>query len=786
LRRIKPIQKPVCAFTIGRESISCMLVAAWQWNFLAAWHQTEDIAQKVERHHKRGEPALCRPARLPPSMQPIANSSMESAALLQPGRNCWRIEPAERMAMLVDAADYFRCVREAIVAARHTVFILSWDVDTRMRLMPGGADDGYPEPLGEFLHAIVAERPALQVYVLNWDFAMLYALEREWLPLVKFGWRTHDRLHFALDAQHPIGGSHHQKIVVVDDALAFVGGLDLTRSRWDTPGHSSNAPLRHDPDGTPFGPFHDVQAMVDGEAARALGVLCRLRWLQAKGQAAVGLCEERHERWPTFVEPDLCDLTVAISRTEPAYQGRPGVHEVRRLHLDAIAGAKKHLFFESQYFTSGLIAEALGQRLLQDDAPDVVVVSPETQSGWLEEATMGVLRSRMQRKLDAADRHRRYRLYFPYLPDLHSGCLNVHSKVFTMDDRLLSIGSANLSSRSMAADTECNLTIEACGDPARQQRIAAAIARMRARLLGEHLDVSPERVQQVVDKRGLIGAIESLQTNGRSLRQVEVTAVSEIDALIPEKALFDPERPIDPDKLVSQFVPEQSREPIPRRAIALVLLACGLILLALSWRFTPLREWINLTSLVGFARALDDMPFTPLAVIACYVVGGLAMFPVTLLIAVTGIVFGPWWGGCYALAGALLSASVSYSLGAWLGRNTVHRLLGARVNGLSRRIARRGIVAMMVIRVVPVAPFTIVNVVAGASDIRFRDFMIGTLLGMLPGIAITVTFVHNLAEAVRRPSTETIATLAALAVLMIIFAFILQRLLTRHQQTGVQ
>lgn len=171
--------------------------------------------------------------------------------------------------MLVDAADYFRCVREAIVAARHSVFILSWDIDTRMLLMPGGANDGFPEPLGDFLHAVVSARPELQIHVLNWDFAMLYALEREWLPVYKLGWRTHQRLKFALDAKHPIGGSHHQKVVVVDDALAFVGGLDLTRSRWDTPEHATDAPLRRDPDGAPFGPFHDVQAMVDGEAARA-------------------------------------------------------------------------------------------------------------------------------------------------------------------------------------------------------------------------------------------------------------------------------------------------------------------------------------------------------------------------------------------------------------------------------------------------------------------------------------------------------------------------------------
>ncbi|MGH8808570.1 MAG: VTT domain-containing protein, partial [Noviherbaspirillum sp.] len=178
--------------------------------------------------------------------------------LLQPGRNCWRIERAHRFAMLVDAQAYFNAVRAAIRNARHSVFILSWDIDSRTWLVPEGAHDGYPEPLGDFLHAVVASRPDLHAYVLDWDFAMLYALEREWLPVYKLDWRTHRRLAFRLDARHPIGGSHHQKVVVVDARIAFVGGLDLTRARWDTPEHACDAPLRRDSDGKPHGPFHDV------------------------------------------------------------------------------------------------------------------------------------------------------------------------------------------------------------------------------------------------------------------------------------------------------------------------------------------------------------------------------------------------------------------------------------------------------------------------------------------------------------------------------------------------
>jgi phospholipase D1/2 len=698
--------------------------------------------------------------------------------LLQPGRNCWRIEHSHRFSMLVDAADYFRAVRAAIRAATHSVFILSWDIDSRTVLVPEGANDGYPEQLGEFLQAVAASRPDLRVYVLNWDFAMLYALEREWLPVYKAGWRSHGRVSFQLDGRHPIGGSHHQKIVVVDDSVAFVGGLDLTRCRWDTPEHACDAPLRRDADGKPHAPFHDVQAMVDGDAARALGELARLRWNRATRQSPLESCGKLNpDAWPAAVAPDLTDIDIAIARTEPAFEGRQGVYEVRQMHLDAIGAARAHLFFENQYFTSDLVGNALSARLAEDVRVEVMVVSPRTQSGWLEDATMGVLRARLHARLKAVDRHGRYRLYCPHIPGLSQGCLNVHSKVFAVDDDLFCIGSANLSNRSMAYDTECNIAIEATGGEQEKQRIRIAIARLRNRLLGEHLGIAPQEVTAAMQRHGgLIAAVEALRTPGRSLREIDPVITPEMDALVPPQAVFDPERPIDPDELVEQLVPKEVRRPMPRRLVGLGALAILLALLAVAWRWTPLREYVNLASLVSLARGLEALPFTPVVVVASYVVAGLLMVPVMLLIAVTGIVFGPVYGALYAIAGTLLSAAVTYGVGQWLGRDTVRQLVGARINRLSRRIARRGILAMTVVRMLPVAPFTVVNVIAGASHIRFRDYMIGTVLGMAPGIMITVTFVHHLAEAVRNPSMGTIAVLAAVVLFLMACAMFLQRM----------
>lgn len=701
--------------------------------------------------------------------------------LLQAGRNCWRIEHASRFAMLVDADAYFRAVRAAIRKARHSIFILSWDIDSRTRLVPQGANDGYPEPLGDFLHAVVAARPGLRAYVLNWDFAMLYALEREWLPVYKLEWRTHHRLAFRMDARHPLGGSHHQKVVVVDDSVAFVGGLDLTRCRWDTPAHAIDEPLRADSDGKTHAPFHDVQAMVDGDAARALGELARERWRRADGHAAlVHTGDTACDPWPDDVAPDLTDIDVAISRTEPEFERETGVHEVRQLHLDAIAAARHHLFFENQYFTSGMIADALAARLNEADGPEVMIVSPKTQSGWLEDVTMGVLRARAHRRLKAADRYGRYRMVCPSVPGLKEQCLNVHSKVFAVDDTLFSVGSANLSSRSMALDTECNLTIEARGPDA--PRISAAIACLRSRLLAEHLDTTPEMVDAEVRQRNsLHQAVAALQRSERTLCTLEPSVAPELDALIPEQALFDPEKPIKADELIDQFVPNEARKPLPRRLIGLGMLAIALALLAVAWRWTPLREWVNLGSLVAYARSLDALPLTPLAVVASYVAAGLLMVPVMLLIAVTGIVFGPWYGALYAVAGSLLSALVTYGIGHWLGRDAVRGLLGARINRLSQRIAQRGILAMMVIRMLPVAPFSIVNIVAGASHIKLRDYLVGTWLGMMPGIIMTVTFVHHLAEAIRNPTPGSVAVLGTVAASIIAVAIGLQRLLKRKE-----
>ncbi len=698
------------------------------------------------------------------------------ASLLEPGRNVWRIERAGRAAVIVDVADYFGAVRSSMLAARHSIRVLGWDLDSRTRLCgEDPPDDGLPATLGPFLNALVRLHPKLRIDLLEWDFAMIYALEREFLPAASLDWRSHRRLRFRLDDRHPTGGSHHQKVVVIDDAVAFVGGIDLTQRRWDTSAHAPEHPLRVDSDGQPYPPFHDVQMVVDGDCARALGELARQRWADAVGAPTpMTPPQAAGDAWPAGVEPGFRDVRVGIARTVPQGATTPLCDEVRQLYEDGFRAARHKVYIENQYYTSSILAPVIEASLAAEEGPEFLMLSRRVESGWLEEVTMGVLRARWHARLRRADRHGRYRLCCPEIDGLGSDCLNLHSKVAVIDDRLLLVGSANLNNRSMRLDTECMLAIDSAGDAG----LEAGIAAVRHRLLGEHLGVEPARVAASEQAHGtFFAAVDALAGGPRTIVQLDPTIDPGVDALLPpDQAPIDPAEPVDVTRLVGHFVPPRRRKPLAGRLWLFGAATVALLALTLAWRYTSLAELLDLGSLVEYAGRLREMPFSPLVVIGCFIVASLAMVPVTLLIAVVGLVFGTLAGICYALAGAVGSALAGYLIGRMLGRDAMHRFAGATINRLSRRIARRGIVAMAAVRVLPIAPYTVVNLVAGASHIRLRDYIIGTLIGMSPGIVLTVVFVDRLVDAMRDPAPIHIAIAAAIAVAMIALAMGAQRL----------
>ena len=450
-------------------------------------------------------------------------------------RAFWRRARATQMSVIVDADDYFRNARAAMLKAQRRIMLIGWDFDARIELTDQAREDGEPRRVGDFIYWLIERNPQLEVYLLRWDVGALKTLMRGSNIAMILRWMRHPRIHTRLDGFHPPAASHHQKIVVIDDCLAFCGGIDMTSERWDTRAHRDDEPGRVTPRGKPYKPWHDATTALQGPIAATLGELARDRWSRAGGGEIAPITSQA-DCWPDLLIPDFRDVEVGIARTRPEMPDCPEIREIEGLFVAQIAGARTSIYAESQYFASRRIAEAIGARLAEPDCPEIVIINPRSAQGWLEPVAMDTARARLFAALKQRDRNDRLRLYHPYTAG--GEAIYVHAKVMIVDGRTLRIGSANMNNRSMGLDTECDVMIDA-GDEGAQ-----AICAIRDGLIAEHLGVPTEQITTEIAARGsIIATIEALRGDGRSLRPYEVPDLNVVETWLADNEVLDPESP---------------------------------------------------------------------------------------------------------------------------------------------------------------------------------------------------------------------------------------------------
>ena len=668
-----------------------------------------------------------------------------SESLFRRGANSCAIAHADHVAMLVDGEEYFAAFMRACELAEREILILAWDFDSRMVLRYGENREPL-ERLGDFLNDLCRRKRRLRIKILDWDFPVVYGTDREYSPIFGFEWKPHRRIDFRFDDTHPLAGSHHQKIVAIDDKLAFAGGLDLTNKRWDSPKHEPRDPRRTFEE-EPYPPFHDVMIAVDGEAAHELAETARARWHRATGRK-LSPPQVSGGRWPKDQRVDIENVDVSIACTFPAVNGHEGRTNIEKLYIDMIAAARDYIYIENQYFTSEKVGAALEKRLGDPNGPEIVLVTRLLSHGWLEEMTMHVLRTRLVKNLRAADKHGKFHAFYPHVHDLCEGtCLDLHSKVMVVDDEWMRIGSSNISNRSMGVDTECDVTVEAKRDPT----VQAAIRRFRNRLLAEHSGVEVAAMEQALERAGsMAAAVEAIGTPDRQMRKLETPEVSE--ALMAAAKIGDLEKPISLEGLVQGFSSEHpSRRPQRGRPALIVGAVAAIASLALVWRYTPLADVVTSENVVALTQTFAQFWWAPLLMILFYTPASFVMFPRPLITMAIVVTFGPWEGLTYAMSGVLLAALAGYALGRQVNRERVRRIAGPRLNRIATLLQHRGIVAVALVRFVPVAPYQVVNVVMGAMRVKLRDFVVGTFLGMLPGGLAATVLSDQVAVALRDP-----------------------------------
>jgi phosphatidylserine/phosphatidylglycerophosphate/cardiolipin synthase-like enzyme len=439
----------------------------------------------------------------------------------------WRFSRATRAHAVIDAADYFEIIQAAMMNAKHRIMLIGWDFDTRIDLTRSRRKKGAPpKRLGDFILWLADRTPGLEIKLLKWNIGALKMLGRGKTIVDVAKWAMHSQIEFKLDSAHPVGCSHHQKIVVIDDKMAACGGIDMTADRWDTR--------------ELYGPWHDCTMLVEGEAATALAELSRERWVTAGGEPMEPCPDDAASPWPEFLNAEYQFVEMGIARTRAEYEDAPEIREVQALFLEQIAKAKKFIYAENQYFTSPKIADAIAARLKEAHPPEIVIVGPEKADGWLEQKAMDGARVELVRALKAQDNAKCFAYYIPHTA--RGEPIYVHAKLMIVDDRILRIGSANMNNRSLGLDSECDIFID-CDRPGNDSA-CETIRQLRASLIGEHIGLPPERVSQLLEQgKSMCEIIDNEKGSGPTLQLLKLPELDQADRIIAENAALDPESP---------------------------------------------------------------------------------------------------------------------------------------------------------------------------------------------------------------------------------------------------
>ena len=691
--------------------------------------------------------------------------------------NSWKTGRADRFGWLIDGEEYFAALRDSFESAEQEILIVGWDIDSKVELVRDPDAEHYPSPLAATLERLVERKPSLQVFVLSWNFAFVYMLERELLPAYRFGWHDRKRLHFQLDSRHATGASHHQKLVVIDGVVGYVGGFDLTKSRWDTRDHAADDSRRTNSDGADYQPFHDVQAIVAGAPARHLRELVAARWENATGDSLPELAGERPtaagDRWPGDVPVRGEAVDCCLARTWARPDGSETTREVEQLFLDMIAAARQSIYIENQYFTAPGIADALASRLAEEDGPEIVLVLPANTSGWLEQATMEMRRAQLLQHLVDKDVNGRLRVVAPVSDELGDESINVHSKVMIVDDRWLRIGSANLSCRSLGLDSECDIVVE---DPGGE--VAKSL---RADLIAEHVGSAEKEVRALIDDHGITGALSALGDGGRRLERVTIAPDDYAEVLEPIAKIADMEQPLEKlwgDSADSGDAAEAAATGMPWLSSKAGWLFLAVIVAAgVGWAIWSARhaaQGFDVWALLEELRRSAAHPLAPLVAVPAIVAGSIVVAPVTGMIALCALVFSPWVASATAIAGTLAATVVNYGIGMRLGRVVESRAPKALAVRMRKLGSNADAWSMAGLRLIPIAPFTVVNLLAGAAHVRLRDFVLGTLIGMGPGIVLICLSIDRARAALSgEPVFDPwiIAAIAVAAAALIVFRY---------------
>jgi phosphatidylserine/phosphatidylglycerophosphate/cardiolipin synthase-like enzyme len=428
----------------------------------------DQLERQVCAHHRRRLTKLGHRA--------VLDASGGWAAQASPPR------PGNEFTPLVDGEEALAAIADAIESARFSVWLAGWFFSPDFRLRDDSAMT---------LRDLLAERAKrLEVRLLAWAGAPLplFRPDRKEVRAMQDAFASGTAIHVALDARERPFHCHHEKLVIVDGEVAFVGGIDLTAyagNRLDRSEHPARGSLG----------WHDASSRITGPAVADVAEHFRLRWHAVTG--------EQLPAPPTPAETGATELQIVRTVPEKIYDALPrGEFSILESYLGALRSAERFIYLENQFLWSPEIADVLAEKLRNppDDRFRLLVLLPSKPNTGKDDT-----RGQLGQLAQAAEDPKRLLACTLHQRGPEGKPVYIHAKVGIVDDRWLTIGSANLNEHSLFNDSEMNVV---CHDPA----IARAT---RLRLWSEHLECAAGDIEgdpaDVIDEQWRPRAMEQLE-----------------------------------------------------------------------------------------------------------------------------------------------------------------------------------------------------------------------------------------------------------------------------------
>lgn len=611
---------------------------------------------------------------------------------------------ADRLSFLTDSAAYYAALDDVFRRARKGITIVGWSFDDRVRLVRD------TPTVGELLVSRCRENRDLTVDIAVWDAPAVFPADQfmsaSFLKMVD----ETDNLTLRRVPSDSAFSSRHEKYVVVDDNLVFVGGIDISRNRWDGPDHRADQPGRVNPDGKRYVPYHDIQAVFTGRGY-----------------------SDGDSLWPQAVPSEIRDVEITVARTRPGTDSvASGVREVEELYLDMIESATKRIYIENQYFSSDEVTRVLVERLRAPEGPEVIVVLPRELPDPVGKWTMGINTAHHISVLQGNDRYGRLGVYNLLAPDDPSVAVKVHSKTMVVDGRRLTLGSANISERSFRFDYETNIAVNA-GDTDDPE----SVERLEDRLLAGHTGLTAEGWREAVGLHGgsRLGVLRERCTRWPGIAEF---TVNEAELAVPSDVVkkFDMDGP-PPQETVLRRITRSDPAGIVGRirrhwVFPTVVAAVVAAIVVLSQADIDIDSFLNRIKALDASRPV----LAGLLTVLMYWLTMTVFVSIVVPIVFFAVLHGPWWGVLYSTIGLLSGAAMYYGVGLLLHNSAwLHRFKPVRnVKKQLEKIKPYGIWAVAISRMVPSGPFMVVNIVTGLVGFTPAQFIGGSVLGLLPGI----------------------------------------------------